>query len=223
MSFRVEVFPSNVFAEQAAARIAASITEAAPIMITGGDTVGAVYRHLAEMTSRWDGIDIVFSDERCVPPDDDRSNFRLARETLLDRIDGAVVHRIRGEDEPQAAARSYHDEMGPIVERGIQLAVLGLGTNAHIAALFPHDPALDEQEHRAVAVARPDGMNGVTLTAPVLRAPRRVLFVVAGEPKAWAVATAIRADAEVADAPVLLLADHPDCTLLLDEPAASKL
>jgi 6-phosphogluconolactonase len=192
-------------------------------MITGGDTVGSVYSSVARIAPGWDAIDIVFYDERCVPPDDDRSNFNLAQRTLFDAISGAEVHRIRGEDEPHAAAQSYDSTMRSILERGIQLAVLGLGDNAHIAGLFPHDPAVQEKDALCVDVQRPDGMAGITLTAPALEAPDQVLFVVAGKDKAEAVARAVKATESPDAAPVLLLADHPNCTLLLDEPAASEL
>ena len=223
MAFKTEVYPSNVFAEQVAARLATSLTRRAPVMITGGDTVGEVYERLAALAPDWSGIDVVFSDERCVPPGDPNSNYRLAKETLFDRIRGAEVHRMRGEDRPEQGARAYDEEMGPIVQTRIGLAVLGLGANAHIAALFPGHGSLHEEARRCVAVDRPDGMKGITLTPPVLRSPETILFVVAGEGKAEAVARAVKGDESPDDAPVRLLADHPDCTLLLDEPAASQL
>src|SRR5205823_6370271 len=98
MPFTTEVFPSNVFVAQAAARIADAIDEQAPVVLTGGTTVGAVYSALSELADDWSGIDVLFSDERCVPPDDDRSNFKLADQALLSKVAGAVVHRVHGED-----------------------------------------------------------------------------------------------------------------------------
>lgn len=223
MAFKTEVFTSNVFVEQVATRIAQTITSRAPVTITGGDTVGEVYERLSNLAGDWTGIDILFSDERGVPPDDERSNYRLAERTLFDHITGATIHRIRGEDEPGEAAAAYEDEIAPLVRGGISVAVLGLGSNAHIAGLFPGDPAVQERARLCVAVDRPDGMKGITLTAPALQAPATVLFVVAGKDKAEAVRRAVAGDEAPSDAPVRLLAQHPECTLLLDEPAASLL
>ena len=222
-TIKSEVFATESFVDEVAARIAGEIATEEPVMITGGDTVGNVYERLASLRPDWAGIDILFSDERAVPPDDERSNFGLAKRTLLDRVDGAVAHRMKGEEDPSEAADAYHEEILPLVEKGIQLAVLGLGDNAHIAGLFPHDPALSEHDRLCVAVDRPDGMKGITLTPPALARPRKILFVIAGANKADAVHRALHGDEAPEEAPVRILAEHPDCTFLLDAPAASML
>lgn len=223
MAFKTEVFPSEAFIAEVAQRVASAITEVAPVMITGGGTVGQVYEQLAILRPDWTGIDVLFSDERAVPPGDEKSNYRLARLALFDRVEGPAVHRMRGEDPAEDAAAAYDREIAPLLERGIQLAVLGLGENAHIAGLFPGDPALDERTRSCVAVKRPDGMDGITLTPPALTLPGTILFVVAGASKAEAVRRAVRGDEAPAEAPVRLLDAHPDCTFLLDEAAASGL
>jgi 6-phosphogluconolactonase len=117
-----------------------------------------------------------------VHPSDSRSNYRLARERLLDRLSRLprAVHRVRGELEPQEAASLYHDELDGI---RLGLAFQGIGPDGHTASLFPGDPALAELERRAVAVHRPD-VDRVTLTLPVLCAAEIVLFLVLGEGKA---------------------------------------
>ena len=125
-----------------------------------------------------------------MPPDDERSNFRLARETLLERLDKppAHVHRMRGEIDPDRAAHEYDGLL-----RGIALHVvlLGVGADGHTASLFPGSAALDERERLALAVDGAD-VRRVTLTPPALEAAPLVVFLVAGADKAEAAARRIR-------------------------------
>jgi 6-phosphogluconolactonase len=119
-----------------------------------------------------------------VRPNDERSNYRLVRERLLDRLERGptVEHRIRGELAPEEAADVYETELRGV---GLDLVLLGLGPDGHTASLFPNDPALEERKRKALAVSRPD-IARVTLTLPVLQAAPRVVFLVTGEDKAEA-------------------------------------
>ena len=131
-----------------------------------------------------------FVDERCVPPSHERSNYRLAKEHLLDpiRVPPANVFRMRGEDEPRRAAAAYEKvlrkEFGGRTPR-FDLVLLGLGPDGHTASLFPGTPALAEKLRWVVSNPSPTpGERRLTLTLPVLNAGRRVDFLVAGKDKA---------------------------------------
>jgi 6-phosphogluconolactonase len=219
VTFAVEVYSSS-YATSVADRIAQEIVAGGSLVVTGGGTAAQVYPELkADLTD----VDVFFSDERCVPPDDANSNFRLAEEQLLRRSGAARVHRMHGEDSPLRAARDYHAEIAPVVERGFDLMILGMGSDGHIAALFPNSAALIDPDALCLPVDRPDGLKGLSLTAPALVAGRRILLIVTGEAKAEAVARAVNGNEDELSCPVRLLAGHPDATFLLDQAAASAL
>jgi 6-phosphogluconolactonase len=218
MTFAVEIWPSRSYAAGAARWIAERMAAEGSLVLTGGGTAEELYPKMKLEASE---IDIFFSDERCVPPDDEDSNFALADRLLLDRSGATRVHRMRGEDPPIEAARAYHDELVPAVERGFDVTLLGMGDDNHIAALFPNSPALINPEALCLPVDRPDGMKGLTMTPPALVAARTIVLIVTGATKAEAVRRAIQSDDDPLSCPVRLLAGHPDATFLLDEPAAA--
>jgi len=147
----------------------------------------------------------------------------MANELLLERNGAGKVHRMHGEDQPLQAARDYHAELVPAVERGFDLVLLGMGADNHIAALFPNSAALMSPDAHCLPVDRPDGLKGLTLTAPALEAARTILLIVTGESKAEAVARALNGDDDPMSRPVRLLEHHPNTTFLLDEAAASAI
>jgi 6-phosphogluconolactonase len=220
MTFAVEIWPSGSYAAGAAQWIAERMPAEGSLVLTGGSTAGELYPELQVELS---GVDIFFSDERCVPPDHEDSNFALADRLLLGRTGATRVHRMRGEDPPLEAAGAYHDELVPAVRRGFELMVLGMGDDNHIAALFPNSPALINPASLCLPVDRPDGLKGLTMTQPALVAARTVVLIVTGAAKAEAVGRAIRSDDDQLGCPVRLLEGHPDATFLLDEPAAVHL
>jgi 6-phosphogluconolactonase len=222
VSFGVEVLPNERFAHHAAARITRALPEARSLVLTGGTTAEMIYHPMAEAGAGWDGIEVFFSDERCVPPDDDRSNYGMAKRILLDAVQPKVVHRMRGEDPPPEAARAYADEVAPFVDQGLDLVLLGMGADCHICAMFPGSPVLTTTEH-CLPVDRPDGMTGLTLTPPIVTKGREILLLVSGSGKADAVGRAVEGDEGPDACPARLLADHPNATFLLDEDAASAL
>jgi 6-phosphogluconolactonase len=194
------------------------------IVLTGGSSVDAAYRRAAELAPDWSAVDVWWGDERCVPPDDDLSNFRLARESLLDNLEAqpAAVHRIRGELDPAEAARELDEALAGVE---LDFLLLGLGSDGHCASLFPGSPQLDVTDRRAVN--GPAGLEPwverVTMTMPTLQSARRIVFVVGGESKADAVARAFGGEVS-RDVPASLtrLAPVP-VEVILDAGAASKL
>jgi 6-phosphogluconolactonase len=172
-------------ARQGAAELVAEAAErGGHIALSGGSTPGPAYELAARLQPDWSGVELWFADERCVPPQDERSNYRFVRERLLDRLEGQPVeHRVRGELHPGEAADLYDDELRGVT---LDLAVLGVGPDGHTASLFPNDPALDEQERRAVAVQRADA-DRVTMTLALLCDATQVAFLAVGADKADAV------------------------------------
>lgn len=175
-------------AAAAAARVAALVEDAGAtaVGLSGGSTPRAAYELLGLRGTLRDA-DVWLVDERCVPPDAPESNARLVRETLGD----VRLHRVRGEDPPDEAARVYDEEIEALLGREpvLDLIVLGMGGDGHTASLFPDAPELDERERRAVATRDAHaGFRRVTLTLPVLNAAREKLFLVTGYDKAPAFA-----------------------------------
>ena len=184
--------------------LAGAARDAQTIVLTGGTTVGNAYQHAATLEPDWSEASVWWGDERCVPPDDERSNYLLAKRTLLDRLDDEPdVHRIRGELQPPAAAGEYEKALDGV---RLDLLLLGLGPDAHIASLFPGSPQL--AEHDRLVTSGPAGLepyvDRVTLTLPALLSARRIVFLVSGADKADAVRRAFR-DEISEDAPASLL------------------
>lgn len=221
----MEVFPPSQYPLAAAALIRRSLPgPRGSFVLTGGTTARNVYPALAEAaSSSLAELAILFSDERCVPPDHPESNFKMASDLLFAGAVPAGLHRMRGEDPPEKAASAYSDEIRPLIEGKLDLVLLGMGADAHIGAMFPGSPALNETEQLCRAVDRPDGMQGLTLTPPAMLSAGKVLLLVTGEGKAHAVSRVVNGDEPAEACPSRLLADHPDVTFLLDEPAASAL
>ena len=134
---------------------------------------------------------IFWADERCVPQDDEQSNFKLAFDTFLTKIPvpDENVHRIKGEESPDRGAREYEATLreffGESVLPAFDLILLGLGEDGHTASLFPGSPASAKQEHLAVAVRKqPPELDRITLTLPVINNALRIIFLVSGSAKA---------------------------------------
>jgi len=156
-----------------------------------------------------------------VPPDDERSNYLLAKKTLLARIERQPkeVHRIRGELGGAQAAAEYQRLLDGV---RLGLALQGVGPDGHTASLFPNSPALEERERRAVAVPHED-VERVTMTLPVLSAAQQVVFLVLGEQKADAAARAFGGEPDAGTPASLLRSRDGETIALLDRPAAAKL
>jgi 6-phosphogluconolactonase len=205
----VDIFPTSTELTAAAAErfvVAAgeaiAATETFSVALSGGSTPHALFAALAapEYSSRvpWPRVHLFWGDERCVPPNDESSNYRVAREVLLDHvpIPPANVHRIRGEDAPDAAAEQYERELRAAFDtpvglpRGMpgarfDLVLLGLGTNGHTASLFPHLQAVREHTRWVMAEnVEMLQMWRITLTPVILNQATEILFLVTGREKA---------------------------------------
>jgi 6-phosphogluconolactonase len=155
------------------------------IGLSGGNTPRLVYEELAGKNDAWDNWVFTFGDERCVPPDDVQSNYRMVRETLFDGtpIPPRNVLRMRGEDDPARAAADYEAELrehaghAPMYRHDVLL--LGMGDDGHTASLFPGTPALDVSDRWVVSNFVPKfNAHRITLTYPVINAARHVVFLV---------------------------------------------
>jgi 6-phosphogluconolactonase len=206
---------------EAAELLAAASLRGGHIALSGGSTPRPAYEAAARLEPDWSRVEVWWADERCVPPDDERSNYRLVRESLLDRLDrpAMIEHRVQGERPPAEAADLYEAELEGVV---FDLVLLGIGPDGHTASLFPNDPALDELRRRAVAVPRPD-IDRVTVTVPQLNASETVIFLVTGEEKAPAVERSFAAEPEHSTPASLVRSASGTTIVLLDRAAASHL
>jgi 6-phosphogluconolactonase len=171
------------------------------VALSGGSTPRTLFALLAREPFRsavaWERVEVFWGDERCVPPTHADSNYRMAREVLLDAvpIPAERVHRIAGESpDPAGAAAAYETEIARVlgsIPGGpppvLDLVLLGMGADGHTASLFPHTTALGEGRRWVVANHVPGlGTHRITLTWPILNRAAHVLFLVVGEDKASA-------------------------------------
>jgi 6-phosphogluconolactonase len=158
------------------------------IALSGGNTPRPVYSEIARLGRDfpWDRILITFGDERCVPPDDEQSNFRMVRETLFApaNVPERSIMRMRGEIQPRLAAQQYQDDVDLLArQRGEQiyrhdLILLGVGDDGHTASLFPDTAALNEMNERVVANFVPKFETWrITFTFPLINHARHVCFL----------------------------------------------
>ncbi len=197
----LHVLPTTEEAAQAKAQFVAALAKECStrhgrftIALSGGSTPRRLYEVLASPTYSkeiaWDEWQVFWSDERCVPGDDADSNYRMARETLLDHvpIPENQVHRIKGEAAPHQAAKEYES----IIERVLKsaspsfdLILLGIGDDGHTASLFPGTPALGEQDRLVVDNWVPHlQVHRITFTLPLINAAKVVAFLDTDENKA---------------------------------------
>ncbi|HKJ92661.1 MAG TPA: 6-phosphogluconolactonase, partial [Longimicrobiales bacterium] len=162
------------------------------VAMAGGRTPVPTYQRLTEPEYRdrvpWQQVHVFWGDERCVPPDDPRSNEGMVRHTLLDGVPvpESQVHPVRCAGDPAAAARDYEAALRAHFgdTPRFDLVLLGLGTNGHTASLFPGTAVLRERRRWAADV-RPgeEPVTRVTLTLPVLQQAACVAFLVSGRPR----------------------------------------
>ena len=210
--------------------LAAAANAGGHIALTGGSTPRAAYEQAAALPGDWGDATLWWGDERCVAPDDERSNYALARDSLIARLDPAPrVERIEGERGSAAGAeryervlhRAFENELAPRFD----LLLLGLGSDGHCASLFAGAPALEVTDRWVVAVERA-GLEPfvprISLTLPALTAARETVFLVAGADKAEAVGRAFGPQGD--DLPARRVAEGAAAvTVLLDDAAASEL
>jgi 6-phosphogluconolactonase len=181
-------------AEAGAADIAKALRGGArTLVLAGGTTPRRCYELLSRLEVEWGRVAVLFGDERCVQPDHPDSNYRMARESLLDRVAPATVHRMPGELGPDEGAAAYAPVVSAVAP--LDVVLLGVGEDGHTASLFPGHPALRAQGF-AVGIrdAPKPPPERVTLTLPALQAARQVIVLATGAGKADAVAMAKRGE-----------------------------
>ncbi|MDE3201726.1 MAG: 6-phosphogluconolactonase [Acidobacteriota bacterium] len=206
LTINYKVVPDSVsLAAEAAERFTSAAEKAvatrgrARIAISGGSTPKAAFHLLADTAQPWrarmpwDKLDLYWVDERCVPPEDKDSNYRMTREALLDLVPLAPehVHRMEGELNPEAAAARYESTLrntfrleGAESPR-FDLLQLGMGPDGHTASLFPHTEAINEMGRLVTANFVPKlDMWRITLTWPVINQSAEVFFLIGGADKA---------------------------------------
>jgi len=212
VEFEVVDDPARVCAE----RLAARARTGGSIVLTGGSTPKRAYEIAAELEPDWSRVDVWWGDERCVPPDDERSNYGMAKEALLDRLAAPPrsVHRME-------SVEQYEGELAGVGT--FDLVLLGLGPDGHVASLFPDFPTLEVTDRDVVGT--PAGyepfVDRISLTLPRLRDAREVLFLVTGADKADAVARAFSGERS-RDTPGSLVRGEAT-RAILDSAAAAKL
>jgi len=207
----------------------------ATIALSGGSTPRLMFQWMSKYPFEWRAIELFQVDERCVPPGDPSSNFRMIRESLQDSapIEKIAMHRIQGELPPPEAATAYvkdvrtvlHLDGGTLPE--FDVIQRGMGPDAHTASLFPGEPLIRDQTHIAAAVYvdNPDmpaaTRHRVTLLGGVLERARHTLCLATGEEKAEALYRVLRGPANPFETPSQIAS--PDTTWYIDQAAASRL
>jgi 6-phosphogluconolactonase len=211
----------------AAAWIAEEVRRAAArggrcaLALSGGSTPRPAYERLAtEPGMPWSAVEIYFGDERAVPPTDPASNYRMAREALVDRVGlpAERVHRMEADDpDVEAAAARY----AALLPDRLDVLVLGMGPDGHTASLFPRSPALRETRRKVVPARSPvPPVDRLTITPPVITSARRVAVITAGAAKAPLLAQVLRGPWRPEELPAQLAREG---TWLVDRAAAAAL
>ena len=199
-------------------------TSSCHLVLSGGNTPRALYRELVARGRAflpWDQIDLWWGDERCVPPDHPESNFGMTKAELIKPLDldSSLWHRMKGEEEPAAAAQSYEEHIqGCLGSRPVfSVVLLGIGNDGHTASLFPGEPL--DPDRLVIASKAPSGQPRISLTPKVINAARHVRFLVSGAEKAGVLAAIVNQTTDVPAASI----QNPDLAWLVDEAAAKSL
>jgi 6-phosphogluconolactonase len=218
-------------AEAAADLLARHAAAGHHIALTGGSTPRAAYERAAAADLDWSRATLWFGDERCVPPDDERSNYAMAKAALLDRIPGAppTVERIAGELGPERGADDYEARLRETFGEGtpaLDLVLLGLGGDGHCASLFPGKPEVEVTDRLVVGVPEA-GLEPfvprVSFTLPTIDAALEIVFLVSGASKAEAVARAFGSEPDPVTSASRVAPASGSLTVLVDPAAAEQL
>ena len=188
-----EVIESENFVDDAVSIISSELTKAVEskkrLSLCGGNTPRPIYEALSKEDIDWANLELTFGDERCVPPEHEDSNFRMAYEALISKvpINESDVIRIKGELDPNSAAVDCEVELkkrSPNTMYEHDLLLLGMGEDGHTASLFPETAALNENKRWVIENHIPQmNCNRITLTYPLINASKRILILVTGEEK----------------------------------------
>jgi 6-phosphogluconolactonase len=222
----ITIVPSAEEAARAVAeRLVAQARTGGSIVLTGGSTPRRAYEIAAELEPDWSHAELWWGDERCVPPDDENSNYGMAKAALLDRLEQQpdAVHRMQGELGRDEGAREYKHELADV---GLfDLVLLGLGPDGHIASLFPNFPTLDVTGRDVLGseAGHEPFVDRISLTLPRLCATHELLFLVAGEDKADAVSRALAGPPSPATPGSLARSTEGTTRAVVDRAAAARL
>lgn len=186
------------------------------VALAGGSTPKRVYELLASESYReqldWSKVHVFFGDERCVPPDDAESNYRMANEALLSRVTlpAENIHRMNGVGDSAANALLYEDEMRTFFNDAawprFDLILLGMGDDGHTASLFPNTEVLNEREAWVAGLwVEKLGAYRITLTPPAINHAAHIIFLVTGENKAERLAEVLEGKHDFARLPAQLI------------------
>ena len=207
------------------------------IALSGGSTPKRLYEKLAQPplvdTISWGGVKIFFGDERSVPPDDTQSNFLMAKTALFDQlpIPSENIHRIQGElKDHHQAATLYQEALSESLDRNEQgipifdLVLLGIGTDGHIASLFPGTPLLSETKKYVGAVYVPKLHTWrLSITYPVINNAKNIFILAAGEDKQSILKNVLSNGHQEPIYPVQRIQPRGQLTWYLDKKAAAQL
>jgi len=219
----VVVRDAEAAATAAAALLVQAVDADGSVVLAGGSTPRRAYELAAAKHGDWGGAEAWYGDDRCVPPNDPRSNQLLVQEALLDRLlVPPLVHAMQTRLPPAEAAAAYDEELQGAP---LDLVLLGLGPDGHTASLFPGAPSLDERDRLAVAAAPglEPFVERVTLTIPALESAAHVVFLVVGAGKAAAARRAFVEKPSRTTPASLVRSRHGRTTVVLDEAAAALL
>jgi 6-phosphogluconolactonase len=207
--------------------------EHATLAVSGGSTPKLMFQSMVSSGFKWDRVHLFFVDERCVPPGDKESNYRLANENLIlpAHIPAEQVHRIHGEAQPEEGARMYVKDVRNFfgLEEGQQphfdVLHMGMGPEAHAASLFPGEPMIEDREHIAAALyVTVKAMWRVTLLPGAMLAAKNTAFLVSGADKAEAVGSVFHEEFDAKKFPAQLISRQgKNVQWYLDQAAAGKL
>lgn len=202
------------------------------IALSGGSTPKLLFAELAEKYGNqinWSEVHIYWGDERCVPPSHEESNYKMTRKLLLDHIEIPIsnIHRIKGEDNPEAEAVRYEDLIKSSTgasRPSFDLIILGMGEDGHTASIFPHQmPLLESDQLCSVATHPESGQKRVTMTGNLLNMAKHVLFLVTGKSKKQKVRQIFRKEGPYLSYPASHIMPTGKLEWYLDQEAASEL
>lgn len=202
----------------------AASTNAFHLALAGGSTPRGLYERLAAAAADWTRVHFWWGDERCVPPSDDASNFKMAWLALLSHLlpSSDRVHRIPAEEGPRVAASQYLTELNTELPGApaFDLVLLGIGDDGHTASLFPGGPELQSMDWVVGTKSPVPPEDRVSLGLPVLRASKATMVLATGRTKAPRVAEVLRGDSTL---PVSMARpEQGEWVWFLDREAASR-
>jgi 6-phosphogluconolactonase len=232
MSVTIEIVEDP--ARSCAAMMLGAAAVGGHIVLAGGSTPRAAYEHFVAAVSAV-GLDLSATtlwvgDERCVEPDDNDSNYKMIKQTLLDALPAPApaIHRIPGELGPEAGAEEYERRLGEAHHPRFDLMLLGIGPDGHTLSLFPGQSTLQEASRLVVGVpsaGHEPYVARVSMTLPAVGLAKHAVLLAEGDSKADAILKAFGPDAAPDPAiPSSMLAAHcAELIVLIDSAAASKL